>query len=142
MRWLAVDPGDKHIGIAVSDPTGLVARPLTTLRHEARARNAERIAALATEHEAQGIVVGQPLDDESLVGPSARKSERLAEALRAVTNVPVVLFDESFTSQAAQQLMIASGKRRHDRRRQEHAVAAAALLQSYLDAHPPAPPPR
>jgi putative Holliday junction resolvase len=143
MRWLAVDPGDRHLGLAVSDPLGLVARPLTTLTHQARARDAERIVQLAAEHEAEGIVIGLPLDAEGEVGPRARKSERLAEAVRALTSLPVVLFDESLSSQEAQSLLIAAGKRRRARRTQEHAAAAALTLQSFLDANPPrqAPPP-
>lgn len=140
-RWLAVDPGDKHIGLAVSDPLGLIARPLTTLSHIARARDAERIVQLAVENEAGGIVVGQALDAEGEVGPAARKAERLAEALRALTQLPVVLFDESLSSQAARTLLRAAGKSRRDRREQEHAAAAAALLQGFLDAHPPETPP-
>lgn len=141
MRWLAIDPGDRYIGVAVSDPAGLFARPLTTLVHAARARDAERLVALADEHAVDGLLVGQPLDDEGEVGPAGRKSERLAEALRALTQRPVLLVDESGSSRAAQALLIAAGKKRRARREQEHAAAAAAILQSYLDAHSSETPP-
>jgi putative Holliday junction resolvase len=141
MRWLAVDPGDRYIGVAVSDPAGLFARPLTTLLHEARARDAGRLAALAEEHGVDGILVGQALDDEGEAGPQARKSARLAEALRASTSRPVLLVDESGSSRAAQALLLAAGKKRRARREQEHAAAAAALLQSFRDAHPSETPP-
>lgn len=142
MRLIAVDPGEKYIGVAVSDPSGIIARPLTTLNHESRAKDAERLIALAHEHEAEGIVLGMALDAQGDIGPQARRAERLADALRALTSLPVIPHDESYSSAAAQTLMLASGKKRRERREQIHAVAAAALLQSYLDANPlpPAPP--
>lgn len=136
MRLLAIDPGEKHIGVAVSDSTGTIARPLATVRHTARAADAEAIVQLAVENEAEGIVIGWALDSEERAGPQARHAERLAEAIRALTPLPVSLHDESGSSQFAQSAMLASGKKRRDRQTQIHAVAAAAILQSYLDAHP------
>jgi putative pre-16S rRNA nuclease len=142
MRLLAVDPGEKHIGVAVSDPSGIIARPLTTLLHESRAKDAERLVALALEHEVEGIVVGMAFTAEGEIGLQGRRAERLTEFLRTQTHLPVMTHDESYSSAAAQALMLASGKKRRERREQIHAVAAAALLQSYLDANPvsPAPP--
>lgn len=136
MRILAIDPGEKKTGLAVSDPTGLVARPLTTLDHKSRDDDATRIAALAAEQQAEMILVGHALDASGQPGPQARRAERLAEAIRQHTSLPVNLYDESHSTQAAQAAMLAAGKKRRDRRAQIHAVAAAALLQSYLDAHP------
>lgn len=142
-RWLAVDPGGRHLGVALSDPLGLAARPLTTLRHVSRAQDAARLVALAEEHGADGLLVGQPLDDDdAAAGPLARHAARLAEALRALTDKPVVLVDESGSSREARALLLAGGKTRRARRELEHAAAAAAILQSYLDAHPPQPPAR
>ncbi|MGH2521016.1 MAG: RuvX/YqgF family protein, partial [Anaerolineales bacterium] len=86
---------------------------------------------------------GLALNAEGEVGPQARRAERLAEAIRALTSLPVILHDESFSTQAATEALRASrgspsggGKGRRKRREQIHAVAAAAILQSYLDAHP------
>jgi putative Holliday junction resolvase len=140
MRYLAIDPGDKHIGLAVSDALGLVARPLTTLTHESRARDVERILAVAAEHAVTGLIVGVPLGPEAEAGPQARKALRLMEALRAATALPVSMHDESFSSQTARTLMMEAGQKRRARRTREHAVAAAAILQSYLDAHSPETP--
>ena len=136
MRILGVDPGEKKIGLALSDPTGLVARPLTTLMHTSRDDDAAHIAALAAEHQAEMILIGHALDAAGEPGPQARRAERLAEAIRQHTALPVDLHDESYSTQAADQAMRASGKNRRARREQVHAVAAAALLQSYLDGHP------
>jgi putative Holliday junction resolvase len=143
MRWLAVDPGDKYIGVAVSDATGLIARPLVTLRHSSYAESAARIVALAAEHNVTGVIVGLPLAEEGEVGPQARKAGRLAEAIRARTTLTVLLHDESLSSRTAQALKRAArGKKRPAARAaSDHAAAAAVILQDYLDAHPTKAPP-
>lgn len=137
MRWLAVDPGDKHIGVAISDATGLIARPLTTLRHRSYVESASRLVALAEEHDVAGIIVGLPLDEEGEMGPQARKAGRLAEAIRARTTLAVTLHDESLSSRTAHALKRAAhGKKRPAARAvSDHAAAAAVILQEYLDAH-------
>lgn len=135
MRILAVDPGAKKIGLALSDPDGIAARPLTTLDHVSCSADAARIVALAVEHQAEMILIGQPLDLSAQPGPAARHSLRLAAAIRELTPLPVRLHDESLSTQIAHDAMLASGRRRRDRRTQIHAASAAAILQSYLDAH-------
>ena len=135
MRVLGVDPGEKHLGLAVSDETGLVARPLATLRHVSRAEDAARIVSAVQAQGAAQIVVGYALDSDGQPGPQARHAEKLAEALRALTAVPVVLHDESFSSEEANAGMRAAGKKRRARREQIHTAAAAAILQSYLNGH-------
>src|SRR5512137_1563373 len=102
MRILAIDPGDKKIGVAVSDSAGIAARALTTLAHTARADDAARIVALAEEQQADTILIGIALDTDNRAGPQARRSQRLAEAVREVTTRPVILYDESHSSQTAQ----------------------------------------
>jgi putative Holliday junction resolvase len=133
---LGVDPGQSHIGLAVSDETGLIARTLETLRHTARAGDAARIVAAAVAQAAEVIVVGCALNSDGRPGPQARHAEKLAEALRQRTALPVVLHDESYSSQEAATALRAAGKSRRARREQIHAAAAASLLQSYLDEHP------
>ena len=83
-KVLAVDPGEVRIGIAISDETGTLARPLTILRHVSRSDDARRIVELAQQAEAGAIVVGLPLDAQGEVGPKARSALRLVEALRAI----------------------------------------------------------
>lgn len=141
MRALGVDPGEKHLGLAVSDDTGLVARPLATLRHISRAEDAARIVAAAQSHSAGLIVLGYALDSDGQPGPQARHAENLAAALRALTPLPVMLHDESYSSQEAAEGLRAAGKTRRARREQIHAAAAATLLQGYLDGHSRETPP-
>ena len=132
-RVMSVDPGEKRPGIAISDLSGTIAGPLTVIQHESRATNAAKIAALAAEQEAMRIVIGQALDADGTVGPQARKSQRLAEAVRACIDIPVVLWDESGSTQAALEARRAMGVKRKNRRGHLDDLAAAYLLQSYLD---------
>ncbi len=134
MRILAVDPGEKRIGIAISDPTGTLASPLTVLKHVSRPVDAAAIAQLAVENQAEQIVVGQALDDEGLPGTSGRRAAHLAEALREQIEAPVILWDESGSTQAAQAVRLQMGVSRKKRAGHLDNLAAAIILQSYLDA--------
>lgn len=122
-RILAVDPGEVRIGLAISDPTGTIARPLKVITHTARKRDAETILAEAEAQEAAAIVVGLALDMEGEIGPQARRAMRLVEVLRSLTELPVITWDESGSTQAASQ-----GHAELDAR------AAAVILQEYLNA--------
>lgn len=134
MKIIAVDPGDARIGLAISDESGMLARPLTTLRHISRSENAARIGRLAEEHECELIVVGTPLDSEGLEGPRARASLKLVDALRLITSIPVKSWDESGSSRQADQLAIELGASRKKRSAPKDALAAAIILQDFLDA--------
>jgi putative Holliday junction resolvase len=136
MRILAVDPGSKHIGIALSDPTGTIANPLTVLNHVARLLDVAAVAELATTNGAGLIVVGQSLDDDGHPTFEGRRAGRFAEALKTQTSLPVVFWDESFTTQDARASRIAMGVSRKNRLGHLDSVAATVLLQSYLDANP------
>lgn len=132
MKVLAVDPGEKRIGLAVSDPTGTLARPLTVLLHEARDEDARKIAAAAEEERVNLIVVGQPLNSDGTVGPQARKSQRLADAIADHTDLPIQLWDESGTTRAAIKSRLTLGTSRKKRRGHLDDLAASILLQDYL----------
>jgi len=135
MRILAVDPGSKHIGIAISDLTGTIANPLTVIDHVARLLDAAVVAELARTNEAGLIVIGQSLDDNGQPSFEGRRAGRFAEALKTQTPLPIVFWDESFTTQEARATRIAMGVPRRKRQGHLDSLAAALLLQSYLDAH-------
>ena len=135
MRILAVDPGEKRIGIAISDPTGTIANPLTVLKHVARPVDAAAIAQLAQEYGAVLIIVGQNLDAEGQHTLQSRMAGRLAEAIRAQISVPVEMWDESGSTKAARAARIAMGVRKNKRRGHMDDLAATVILQSYLDAN-------
>ncbi len=125
-RVLAIDPGEVRIGLALSDPTRVIASPLEVLIHRSRQDDALAIARVAKEQAVGLILVGLALDQEGREGPQARRAQRLAEAIRAATEVPVETWDESGTTLRATELGGPGG--------QLDARAAAVLLQDYLDA--------
>jgi len=133
MRILAVDPGEKHIGLALSDASGTIASALTVINHVKRSVDAAIIAGLAAEHAVERIIVGQALDDEGEAGFRARPAQRLAEAIRAQTPLPVELWDESYSTQTARQVRIEMGAPRRQRRGHLDSLAAVVILQDYLD---------
>ena len=120
MKVLALDFGSARTGVAVSDPTGAIARPLCVVERA----NLDEIASLARDEEVDEIVVGHPLTLRGERGEQARVTERFVAALRKVVDVPVVLFDERFTTDLAQQTPSATS---------EDARAAAHLLSGYLE---------
>jgi putative pre-16S rRNA nuclease len=130
---LAVDPGSKRVGLAISDPTGTIARPLTTVAAEPRETLAARLAEVAQQHEAARIVVGLPRRMDGSFGPEAKAARELAAEVRKASRLPVDLVDERLTTAAAEKSLLAGGMRRDKRRANIDRVAAALLLQSHLD---------
>ena len=133
MRILGIDPGDKNIGVALSDPTGTIANPLTVIQHVSRPINAASIAQLAAEHGAGKIIVGQSFDPDGKPSFQGRKAARLAAAIRTQTEIPVELWDEGSSTQTARGARLHMGTRRAQRRGHLDELAATVILQSYLD---------
>ena len=125
MKVLALDYGAARTGVAVSDETGTLARPVEVVARAGARAGLARIVELVAEHEAERVVVGLPLTLKGERGEQARETERFVAALAAVLSVPVELFDERFTTALAAQSP-ASGA-------PEDARAAAHLLAGYLD---------
>jgi putative Holliday junction resolvase len=137
MRIIALDVGERRIGVAVSDPTGTIARPLHALGRGSRKEDFSAIADLIDEYNAQAVVVGRPLSLDGSVGPQARRVARYAEALAEHLNVPVIPWDERFSTARADEILRETrgekAKRRARANGEIDAVAAAVILQSYLD---------
>jgi putative holliday junction resolvase len=137
LRVLAVDPGSKRVGVAVSDPSGTIAQPLATVPAVPLETLASRLVLIAKQQEAERIVVGLPRRMNGSYGPEAKSAQELAGALRKASGLPVELVDERLTTVAAERAMIAGGARRAKRRADIDRVAAALLLQSHLDRNRP-----
>jgi putative holliday junction resolvase len=135
LRILAVDPGEKRLGIAISDSSGTIANPLTVLKHVSRPLDSAAIAQLALENQAGLIVIGQALDEDGQPTPEGRRAGRLAEALEGQTDLPVVLWDESGSTAAARYARLAMGASRRKRSGHLDDLAATYILQTYLDDH-------
>ena len=125
MKVLALDYGLARTGVAVSDPTGTVARPLGVVERAAGDDGLARLAALARDEDVDRIVVGLPLTLRGEIGSQAAETERFVDRLRAAVAVPVETFDERFTTRLA---AASPGARAP-----EDARAAAHLLETYLE---------
>lgn len=133
MRILAVDPGDKRIGIAVSDPTGTIASPLTVVNHTKRSEDAKKIGQIAFEKNVKIIIVGQTIDDDGKLTPQGRKSLRLAQEILKVTTAKVEMWDETSSTKLAKKSKLEMNVSRKKRRGHMDDIAATIILQSYLD---------
>ncbi len=132
-RILAVDPGTKRLGIALSDPTGTIATPHSLLLHRSRGQDAQSIVEIANRFEVGCIIIGQALSSDGTVGPSGRISQRLADAINEISDIQVTLWDESGSTQTARQTALKIGKHRKGRQGHHDMNAAVIILQDYLD---------
>lgn len=134
MRWLGLDVGTRTIGVAVCDAGARVASPLRTLERHGGARDLEAVAAVARETGAAGLVLGLPLDLEGREGDAALRVRRLGDRLAARLGCPVELWDERFSTVAAERALLEADVSRRRRKQVVNHVAAALILQGYLDA--------
>ena len=130
---LAVDPGEKNIGLAKSDPMGFGATALCVIPHIQQEKDAQAIAEKARECGAEAILVGQALNADGTETPHARHAAKLADAIRRYFEGEVFLYDEYGSTKAAQNLFKEMGARRSKYRTHLDANAAAMILQRYLD---------
>jgi putative Holliday junction resolvase len=126
---MALDYGSARTGVAVSDPTGTLARPLCVVERAGSEEGLAELLRVVREEEVERVVVGLPLTLRGKHGEQAAETERFVEALRGLLDVPVELFDERFTTDLAQQTAGAAP---------EDAVAAAHLLSGWLERWSPA----
>jgi len=134
MVYLCLDMGVRRIGVAVSDPTGLLARPLETLTGgEPVAKFAQRLRLLVRDNDAEQLVIGLPKQLDGAHGPEAIAVETIATELQEILSMPVILWDERLSTVEARRRLIESGVRRKRRKQLVDQVAAALILQSYLD---------
>ncbi|MBC7875785.1 MAG: Holliday junction resolvase RuvX [Anaerolineales bacterium] len=135
MRILSVDHGEKRIGLALSDETGTVASPLKVVEHISRTIDAAQVADIAVQNGVTLIVIGQSFDEEGNPNPAGRRSGRFADELKNQTNIPIELWDESFSTQDARTARIELGVSRKKRAGHQDVFAAVVILQSYIEAN-------
>jgi putative pre-16S rRNA nuclease len=133
MRFLGLDVGDARIGVALSDESATIAGGLRTLVRVGPKKDVKAVVALLREHQAGELVVGLPRRLDGSIGPQAQKVLDFMEALRPAAGVPVVAWDERFTTALAQQALIEGEVSRRDRKGTVDKVAAILILQNYLD---------
>ncbi|MBQ7681579.1 MAG: Holliday junction resolvase RuvX [Oscillibacter sp.] len=132
MRVCAIDYGDARTGLAVSDPTGLLAGHTETVQAYRPEDVIARIAAVAAEYGVGKLVLGHPVNMDGSRGSRAEKAEAFAERLRAETGLPVALWDERRTTIDAHQILRANGRNARKHKNVVDAVAAALILDGYL----------
>ena len=133
MRVLALDVGDKRVGVAISDLTQILARSLKVIQRSSHQDDFAAVSLLVEEYEVERVVVGYPRSLDGTIGAQAEKVERYAEGLAKALDMPVLLWDERFSTVSAERLMREAGLRGKKKRERIDAVAAAVILQDYLD---------
>jgi len=135
-RSLGLDIGDKWIGVALSDPQGLLASPLTIINRRDETTDITAITDIVSQHQVGQIIVGLPRSMDGSLGQQAEKVKVFTQGLRSHTNVPVEFRDERLTTVSAKRLMRAAETKRNRRKARDDAIAAALILQGYLDETP------
>lgn len=137
MRALGIDMGKRRIGVAVSDPMGMLARPVQTVHSVSLNVDVARICEIARELEAELIVVGDPLHMNGDPSTMSSRARKFGETLHKVSGLPVEYCDERLTSVEAERILRQSGVPPKKMRGQIDAVAASVILQSYLNTRNP-----
>ena len=132
MRIMAIDYGDAHTGIAISDPTGFMAGYTTTINAYRAEVVVEQFCALVQEYGVEELVLGYPKNMDGTLGPRAEKAAAMSELLKDATSLPVVLWDERRTTIDAHQILMNNGKNAKKRKKTVDAVAASLILEGYL----------
>ncbi len=134
MRYLGLDLGSRTLGIAVSDPTGMIASSYKTIRHEEEYdRLLEEVLSIISELEIEAVVLGFPKNMNNTIGPKGKLSLEFQKKLQERVSIPIILQDERLTTKSATDLLIQGNVRRKDRKKVVDSVAATIILQTYLD---------
>ena len=132
MRIMAIDYGDARTGVALSDPTGLLAGQTFLVKSRKEDVVVEELSALARQHGAEELVLGYPKNMDGTIGPRAEKCAALAERLREATGLPIILWDERRTTVEAHAILGGQGIRAKNRKDKIDSVAATLILEGYL----------
>lgn len=132
-RVLGVDYGEKRVGLALSDPMGMIAQGLATKETDHVDQTLNMIAAEAEDHQVSQIIVGLPINMDGTTGKMAKLVDDFVERLRLRVSCPVQTWDERLTSAAAERAMTEMGYTTKDHKKKVDRIAATLLLQSYLD---------
>lgn len=133
MRVLAIDPGTVRIGLALSDPSGTIAQPLSVLQRRSQTEDLQALVELVKRHDVDQIVVGLPRTMDGRLEAAAQDAQTFGEQVGHATGRPVAYWDERLTTVAAERYLIEQGKRRGKRRQEVDRMAATLMLQGYLD---------
>jgi len=132
VRILGLDPGEKRIGVAVTDPLGITAQGIDVISYQDLDTALEKIKAVCREYGVEKIVVGNPINMNGTRGPAAESAALFAKQLRERLELPVEMIDERLTSLSAERTLISGGVSRKNRREVKDKLAAVIILENYL----------
>lgn len=130
---MAIDPGSVRLGLALSDPSGTIAQPLSVLTRRSEPEDLKALNDLVRQHDVELIVVGLPRMMDGRLAAAAQDAQAFGARVGQATGRPVAYWDERLTTVAAERYLIDQGKRRSKRRQEVDRLAATLLLQGYLD---------
>ena len=133
MRMLALDVGDKRIGVALCDPLEILSSPLTTIERKNDGKVFEEIALLINEYKVERIIVGLPRLPDGALGTQAQRTQSFVDELEQNTDIPIEMHDERYSTDLAQQLLRDAGGTPKQIKQKKDAAAAALILQWYID---------
>ncbi len=133
MRILGLDVGDKTIGVAVSDPLGVTAQGLETIRRTCLEEDIDRLREIVSDYQAEKIVIGLPKNMDGTMGPQGEKIIEFAGQLKNRISTDIVLWDERLTTVAVEKMLIQADMSRAKRKKVIDKLAASYILQGYLD---------
>ena len=132
-RLMAIDPGSKHIGVALSDLSGTIAKPFCIIQHASREKDAKKLLQVALQNNVVKIIMGISVNDDGNPFPAGRSAKHLAEEIIKQSAISIDYWDEDFTTNMAQDTLLQAGKSKKRRKGHHDDVAAAILLQSYIE---------
>jgi putative Holliday junction resolvase len=133
MRILGLDIGDRTIGVAVSDPLGLTAQGITTIRRKSTEKDLEELKKICEEYSVESIVAGLPKNMNGTLGPQSEKVISFCDLIKEDINLPINMWDERLTTVAAHRAMLEADLSRAKRKKIVDKMAAIYILQGYLD---------
>lgn len=138
MRTLGLDYGEVRVGLAISDPDGIISQPVGNVSANPHKELLNAIRKICSERGVGRLVVGLPINMNGTESDSTRKARKLGEEVAAATGLPVEFLDERLTTASAERLLVEADMSRRKRKDKIDSIAAAIILQAYLDKAPPA----
>jgi len=132
LRILAIDWGEKRIGLSISDPSGILVTPLPYIENRGKASSIEKIREIVKENQVERIVLGIPKDIEGKIGEKGKIYKRIGEEIKRFTGIEVDFFDERYSTRLAERILRSHPKRKTKRKELKDSLSASIILEGYL----------
>ncbi len=132
MRILAIDWGERRIGLSISDPSGILVTPLPFIENKGKDISLEKIKEIIEEYRVERIVMGIPKDINGELGKKAKNYKKIGEKIEKETGIPLDFFDERYTTQLAERILREHPKKKTKRKKLKDSLSASIILEGYL----------